>query len=336
MESNDTRERAAEWLVDLNTSDDVESLWPAFHAWLQQAPENRSTYLELEKVWRISERAMAPVGRVRSDAATHFTEEVRNGLAKRQRRLWTKLALGAGLYMGVLWLALALFVPGFWRDSGWNRYVTAYGEHRPVPLSDGSSIDLDTNSCVWVRISATSREVSLERGEALFTVAPDVSRPFTVKVDNDVFTALGTQFAVRREPAGVIKTFVLGGRVQVPNHSASPPITADAGFAVEITPTQTSLRKIGLSAVQQRVAWTQGKIIIDGTLADAVEEFNRYNTRRLEVSNPVYADRHIQGRFKATDPDAFAQTVQSILNIPLQSIGAVGGKTGVIRLGVMQ
>jgi transmembrane sensor len=235
-------------------------------------------------------------------------------------------------------------MPFLGHNSTWNRYETAYGEHRPVPLADGSVINLNTNSCVWARITRTAREISLERGEAFFTVAHDPSRPFKVNVDADVFTAKGTKFSVQREPMGVIRTYVLDGAVEVPNHngiegSSEPvpprPLTAKAGSAVVITSGQTDVQEIGLAAVQEKVAWTGGNIVIDGTLADAVEEFNRYNRRRLEVANPSDAGRRIQGIYKATDPDAFAQDVQNTLRIRVMSTGSAREKTGVIRLGAI-
>jgi transmembrane sensor len=180
----------------------------------------------------------------------------------------------------------------------------------------------------------------------LFTVAPDASRPFKVNVDADVLTAKGTQFAVRRDPAGLIKTFVLDGHVEVPNHNvieasnehaaASRSLIVDAGSAVIIAPTQTAVSKMSPSAVRERLAWTEGKVIVDGTLAEAVEELNRYNRRQLEIADPVYASRHIQGIFKTTDPDAFAQAVQDTLKIPMTSSGSAVEKTGFIRLGAIR
>ena len=347
MGNNDTRLKAAEWLVELKTSDDIDALWPAFHAWLQEAPENQSVYLELESVWRISERAMAPVDRVRSDAAARFAAEVRGVLAKRQlNRTW---ALGTGVVVAAVVAAIGTLLTFFMshavRHMTSVHYETKYGEHRPVSLADGSVIDLNTNSRVSARISEDVREVTLEWGEAFFTVAHDPSHPFKVKVDSDVLTAKGTQFSVRREAAGRVSTLVLEGRVEVPNHNgvkgsngqvSSQPLIADSGTAVVITPGHTEVEDIGPAAVQDRIAWTGGNIVIDGTLADAIEEFNRYSKRRLEIANPLYAGRHIQGIFKATDPDAFAQAVESNLKIPWTSTGAAKDKTGVIRLGASQ
>lgn len=53
------RREAARWLVELDTTEEIEALWPAFEAWLQP-PEHRAAYLRLERAWRAME-ALRPV-----------------------------------------------------------------------------------------------------------------------------------------------------------------------------------------------------------------------------------------------------------------------------------
>ena len=62
-------------------------------------------------------------------------------------------------------------------------YATRMGEHRRVELSaDNSTIVLNTDSRVSVRISLSQRNVVLTQGESLFEVNHNRLRPFTVKV----------------------------------------------------------------------------------------------------------------------------------------------------------
>jgi transmembrane sensor len=91
-----------------------------------------------------------------------------------------------------------------------------------------------------------------------------------------------------------------------------------------------------LSATRQRLAWTDGKIDFDGTLAEAVAEFNRYNRRQLQIVDASVSARHIQGLLKATDPDAFAQEVQRRLRIPYAFVGTPSSKNGLIRIGATE
>lgn len=66
-----------------------------------------------------------------------------------------------------------------------------------VHLSDGSDVELLPNATITYKdgFEATSRDIVLE-GEAVFSVAKDKSRPFTVYSGNISTTALGTKFRV--------------------------------------------------------------------------------------------------------------------------------------------
>ncbi|MBX2847768.1 MAG: FecR domain-containing protein, partial [Acidiferrobacterales bacterium] len=71
------------------------------------------------------------------------------------------------------------------RAANERRYKTAVGEMSMVTLTDGSILQLNTNSEVLVRYSDTTRYVELLSGEVYFDVAKDPNKPFAVKVGND-------------------------------------------------------------------------------------------------------------------------------------------------------
>jgi ferric-dicitrate binding protein FerR (iron transport regulator) len=50
-------------------------------------------------------------------------------------------------------------------------YATAVGERRIIILSDGSRVELNTNSKIIVRYRNRMRRIELVKGEALFNVA---------------------------------------------------------------------------------------------------------------------------------------------------------------------
>ena len=76
--------------------------------------------------------------------------------------------------------------------------ATAVGEQRFMTLSDGSTIALNTDLLVDIRIGPASREIGLRRGEVLLDVAEDPARPFRVR-SRDV-TVEGGGNADRRVP----------------------------------------------------------------------------------------------------------------------------------------
>jgi transmembrane sensor len=72
----------------------------------------------------------------------------------------------------------------------------------------------------------------------------------------------------------------------------------------EVTPS-------AIADVAAATAWTQRRLIFESTpLSAVVEEFNRYNTRRLVIADPKLSSFHVSGVFSSTDPALLVQFLQ--------------------------
>ena len=80
-----------------------------------------------------------------------------------------------------------------------QRYATDIGEQYRTALADGSLVELNTATRVAVDLTPEERDIHLRKGEAVFEVAKDPSRPFVVKTPLADVRAIGTVFAVRTE-----------------------------------------------------------------------------------------------------------------------------------------
>ena len=76
--------------------------------------------------------------------------------------------------------------------DGVDVYRTGLNERRVVTLKDGSKVSLDAMSKISVRYSDDARRLTLQRGQARFDVAHDVSRPFSVRARDRTVVATGT------------------------------------------------------------------------------------------------------------------------------------------------
>ena len=57
--------------------------------------------------------------------------------------------------------------------------------------------------------------------------------------------------------------------------------------------------------VERTLAWRERRLVFDGEpLASVVEEFNRYNSPPLVVSDARLREQHISGVFGANDPES--------------------------------
>lgn len=197
-------------------------------------------------------------------------------------------------------------------------YVTGIGEQHSVVLTDGSSLELNALSKVRVRFTSVERNVELLAGQALFHVAKDPTRPFVVYSGETRVRALGTQFDVYRKRSGTVVT-VIEGRVAVTPGPAPASPAASASMnargpgstdsVVELSPgeqvtiTAAAPPHPTRANVSTATAWTQHRLTFQKTsLAEVVEEFNRYNTRQLRIESDSIKAFLVSGTFSSTDP----------------------------------
>ncbi|MBW2366618.1 MAG: FecR domain-containing protein [Deltaproteobacteria bacterium] len=132
---------------------------------------------------------------------------------------------------------LLLMVTGIWFvQSGAldkKTYRTATGNLMGLTLADGSTVNLDAETELTVRMTETDRQIDLETGRAFFSVAHDPARPFVVTAGQVSVRALGTAFKVSKEKTEEIIVSVVSGRVQVDGHPE--PATTGKSKAPEST-----------------------------------------------------------------------------------------------------
>lgn len=332
-------EEAADWLLRVE-EDPTPQCQAEFAAWLKRSPRHIDEFLMVEASYRtlqsfnphtrstldaIFEEAPKVVVPLReegipvSDAATvAATQSLHTN--RRRVRLMVQMAVAATLVIAVLTLGPnPLHSP---------RYVTAIGEQRAFKLPDGSLLNLNTQSRVEIDFSAHAREVHLVRGEALFTVRQDASRPFRVSTDTAVVQAIGTAFNVYRRPDDSTFVSVVEGRVNVTSRSvdgkaasgASAVVPLSAGQEADVSRDKHVTRRAEAD-VSRSVSWRQRRLVFRETpLREVAAQFNRYNADvQLHVVGNEIATRHITGTFDADEPRAFMKFLTADSSIRLES-----------------
>jgi transmembrane sensor len=210
---------------------------------------------------------------------------------------------------------------------------TEVGGFERTVLADGSTVLLNTNSEIRVRFSREQREVTLIRGEGLFTVTHAEGRPFAVVVAGTTVRALGTSFVVRLRSNSQTEVIVAGGRVTVAHGAATPRLMLTAGDDNTIDAQgRARTGRLDASDIDRRLAWTRGQIWFnENTLAEAIAEFNRYNSRRFVLADPALATLRVGGSFAATDPKAFIAALERVFGIRAMSAEDPSGAP-VVRL----
>jgi transmembrane sensor len=192
---------------------------------------------------------------------------------------------------------------------------TDVGEFKHIELPDGSDLVLNTNTELRVRYTARRRQVDLAHGEVLIDVAKDEKRPFDVTARKILIRATGTRFSVRVPEVSVelVEVAVSKGSVQI-----NPPEGAIyvAGTVMEMQGELIQTRRLSESHLEEKFAWTTGMLVFQGeTVSAVIAEFNRYNARKLIVSDPTIANVRVGGSFKATAPETFAEALHRLENL---------------------
>ncbi len=319
--SSQALDEATQWFVELREDSISRSVREGFDGWLRISPENVRAYLQIASHWEEGggralsiETLEELIAMARGDGNVASLPGAA-GLARVRTRRGNEP--GAAFRFAALAAAVMLMVvAGALMWDRWFRhlYSTDVGEQRSLILADGSSVELNARSSIRIHYSGSERRIDLLAGQALFQVAYDAARPFIVLSGETQVRALGTQFDVYRRRSGTTIT-VLEGRVAVSRNAAS---AASAHFAAptlaageQLTATRDSVGKPRAANLTAAVAWTQHRLIFSGaSLAEVVEEFNRYNSVPLVIAEPALGETLVSGSFSSSDPASLLRFLQ--------------------------
>jgi transmembrane sensor len=298
---------AADWAAKLDHRALSAAEESALGAWLDADPRHLGAFAKARAVTLHSRRAAA--------LGPSFDP---TGFAAPTRRRF--LAWGGGaVAASVLATGAAASVgAAAWRWLHTDSFSTRIGETRIVPLPDGSVITLNTDSEVSVHYSRAVREIRLARGEALFDVAKDPGRPFTVDAGGTSVRAVGTSFTVSRLTDRPVQVLVREGVVEIARDTDSgPPVRAAANTRIVVERRAAVVpASLDSEAVSRKIAWQMGRIAFEGdTLSQAASEFARYSDIHIRIDDPDIGARTVTGLFVSNDPVGFAKAVALSLNL---------------------
>ena len=303
----------------------------AFEAWLAADPRHGSAITELERAWQI----VSSPGKSGQGAIAQERQRVRVERQTRSRRRQAARALA-----GLAAAALVVFAFTTWQRSDSARDADVRIVVRPdvQRLPDGSTVQLNAGAQIVTSFSAGRRAVSLVRGEALFTVAPDAQRPFVVSAGGVDVTAVGTAFAVRFGPEKVA-VLVTHGTVAVERNATAPsagpapvaaeaapviaPVRVTAGQRAEVSAERVpAVTRATPSEMDAALAWRDRRIEFTRTpLTDAFDLFNRQNPLQLVVADARTGEFEISGIFWADDPESLVRLLDSAFNMSAERTG---------------
>ena len=298
------RKEAVAWVIRLQNSRVTQEERRAFEAWQAQSPRHILIYRTVSRVWdspELTAAASAVAGAGPSRLKSKPTFSLR----------WPVLA--AACLVFVVLLADHFDISIRWQAD----YHTGAGERRTVELPDRSIATLNTQSAIALRFDDEVRRVRLLKGEALFTIQHDSTRPFLVESADIAVRAVGTAFVVRTDLGGDRIT-VLEGTVEVESKAKTgSPVAVTAGSQIQVEPHH--LGRPQAIDVTTASSWLRGRLVVQNVpFVQVLEELQRYHGGRILLLNRQVGDIKVTGTYNVDDPvGALALLLQTV---PLATI----------------
>lgn len=215
------------------------------------------------------------------------------------------------------------------REYVTQTYATNIGEQRKVVLPDGSFAQLNTQSRIRWMGAGKDRRVALEKGEVLFEVAHDSTRPFRVIVGNSEIRDLATAFDVYRKSNGSVVVTVLSGQVAIKELSVGGAQPAWTERLLrpnqQLEYTQASLiSDVHTVSAVAAVRWREGLLVTEHQpFATVVNELNRYTEKPILMADPRLqsADIGLGGTLGIQDVPAALERIQHLGPIVVTDTG---------------
>ena len=285
---------AADWLLRLQDQDLSIEDTLAWQAWLSESPENARAFAHLEEVSQVlRSMSVPPVPAAEELARDRYDASVplRDWRPRPRPLRWITFALAA-LAAGIA------FTIVFLKSPAPDTFSTAVGETLNVTLSEGSTIALGGDTRIEVELTKQARAIELRKGEALFTVAKEASRPFKVRVGDATIVAVGTAFDVQRDSDRAVVS-VTEGRVLVEPTTHLLPrlhiVRLDAGQQT-ITGSAGIEEPTRVEDPTAATSWRTGRLEFRlQPLRYVLEDVNRYATKPIVLEGEALGAIQITG-----------------------------------------
>jgi transmembrane sensor len=296
---------AARWLARQEHSDWSEADQNNLNVWLAESAVHMVAYLRLSDAWSRADRLAALRAPMRKTLGA---------VDRNQSKIIVQIVSIVLLLVGFATFAIT----SLRNNTPETTYSTPVGGREIIALSDGSQVELNTDTVLQIA-NGNARSVNLVKGEAFFQIKHNAKRPFVVTAFGHRITDLGTKFAVSGVEQHLTVTLV-EGRARVDTGHASAVLTP--GDVAVVTQNHVSVSRKAPTTLSDKLAWRQGMLVFNrATLTEVAEQFNRYNSRKIVITDPVAAQLAVMGKFPVNDVDLFGRVAKAVLGVTIVNRG---------------
>jgi transmembrane sensor len=196
-------------------------------------------------------------------------------------------------------------------------YRPAIGERRRIRLTNGTSLELNTQTSIAVRPPTNETDhIELISGEAAITTGQRLTRPLVVIVGDGQITSESASFNVRYD--GVASCVAcLEGAVRVTRDTSELTLSSRQQVAYAGRGLQSPVT-IDPAVV---TAWQDGLLIFHETaMSEVVAEVNRYRSGKIVLLNSDLGRRQVNARFRVGNVDEIISLAERVFGARITSL----------------
>ncbi|CUJ16548.1 fec operon regulator FecR [Achromobacter xylosoxidans] len=303
------RREAEQWWLRLRDRDATRGDAEAFRQWRASSPAHGRAWDEVARLWQEMGPALARAA-AREPGLAHPPAR-RAGHAPRHpgRRAFFGTALAAGGAALAVWPPLSLW-PSLLEFSADFRTGTA--EQRELALADGLRVQMNTQTRINRRAAeGGGAAIELVAGEA--QVQAGVGEAVAVYAGAGVTHARQARLNLRYTRPQVCVT-CLEGRVDVELNGRRQTLAQGQQLYYD----QAGLREVAVADLGEVEGWRSGSLSFSGqTLAEVVDEINRYRPGRVLLRNAELATRRVRMRFAINETDLALRMLRDLYGAQL-------------------
>lgn len=290
-------QQAVTWFVALQSERGDKRQDARFQRWLDSDPSHPLAYAEAERLWTNFDSLKS--------AAVPELAAARSAKAQTVPVKSLSILLLFCSVLGAWWLDYRVQP---------QVYATDVGQQSAFTLTDGSSIRLNAQSRISVRLSWCRRQIQLLEGEALFNVAHESVRPFTVYAMGLRVRDIGTRFVLSLR-SDRVRVSVLEGEVALKTERAWLEQALTTGQTRELD-RSGRLQAVTRGNAEGDAAWAEGRLVFDHTpLTEIMATLERHHALRFIVSDAALGQQTLSGSFEIGDLHPFLRAAQVMLPV---------------------
>ncbi|ESQ78674.1 FecR domain-containing protein [Asticcacaulis sp. YBE204] len=286
-------EIAAQWFARMDSG---EGNHAEFEAWRAADPRHAAAFARVYASMRQMEKLRG------------LTAPVEPLPKPTRRSFLTTGRLAAGVIA-----AVAVGAIGYNFGGGRVRAETAVGERKSVRFSDGSQLELNTNTKAAWHVEGNHRELWLERGEVAVRVATN-SAPLHLQAGKHTAELAPGEYIARLRDTS-LDLISLSGTATV-GSGQSNPMTVAPNQAAILTQGAGRVRSVSSNDLHFLTGWRSDELVLSGqVLSEVIEEYNRYLDKKIIIADPDIGAIPIGGRFANHDPSKLLAGLESSFDI---------------------